>query len=110
MNYDRTQAFWHFFVDYKFDSSKYNRTTLTRMNRQARLEEVNDLLVKLLERQVMLIKKRRELEINKQPVWINFVLGLIQHSFSFAVANCRILRGIEFLPIQDFKKLETCFN
>ncbi|XP_046856311.1 NGFI-A-binding protein 1-like isoform X2 [Xenia sp. Carnegie-2017] len=54
--------------DYKFDSSKYNRTTLTRMNRQARLEEVNDLLVKLLERQVMLIKKRRELEINKQPI------------------------------------------
>jgi hypothetical protein len=39
-----------------------------RISRQERLQEVSTLIEKLTERQVMLIKKRRELESNKQPV------------------------------------------
>ncbi len=39
-----------------------------RLSRQERLQEVTALIQKLTERQVMLIKKRRELESTKQPV------------------------------------------
>ena len=39
-----------------------------RTNRQERLEELRTTIDELTARQVMLIKKRRELESSKQPV------------------------------------------
>lgn len=51
-------------IDYPRSTNTSNRVILTK----ERLQEVNGLIQRLTERQVVLIKKRRELESTKQPV------------------------------------------